>query len=144
MLACKSLMGRIELAQSLVASLPSTPRSLPKEAGPGLRGLPASVTPREVSFRGLSTCRVISFRKAENFAFSCTVSFLAAMVLRSMLMWRSPPSWMASSPSPWPRRETASRDLDFRKLTSPPQVVALSFFAVFFSFLFFPMPRGRL
>lgn len=40
------------------------------EVCPGLDGLLTFVTPRDVSLDGLSTCLVISFKKAENFVFS--------------------------------------------------------------------------
>lgn len=53
------------------------------EAFPGLLGLWASVTPRVVSLIGLSTCRVISLRKAENFVFSFIKSLLASLFLPS-------------------------------------------------------------
>lgn len=87
----------------------------------------ASVTPREVSLIGLSTWRVISLRKAENFIFSF-IKFLAA----------SPFLLSSSFSSSFPchsfsfGRERASIDLALRKLPSFPKafVILFGFFSV--------------
>lgn len=81
-----------------------------------------------MSLIGLSTCRVISFRKAENFIFSF-IKFLAASPFRLCCSLSS--SFPCHSFSFG--RERASIDLALRKL--PPFPVAFVFLFVFFSVL---------
>lgn len=98
------------------------------EACRGLQGLGASVTPRVVSLIGLSTCRVISLRKAENFIFSFIKFFLASLFRVSC---------SSSSSFSWPSLSLglvrASIDLDLRKLPSFPEPLVI--FCFFFGAL---------
>lgn len=90
-----------------------------REACPGLQGRCASVMPRVVSLIGLSTCRVISLRKAENFIFSFIKFFLASFFLFS-------DSFSSSFPCPLSLGVVrASIDLALRKLPSFSKLLAI-------------------
>lgn len=84
-----------------------------------------SVTPRVVSLIGLSTCLVISLRKAENFIFSFIKFFLASLFFLSC-------SFLSSFPSPSLGPVSASIDLALRKLFLFPEpcIILKLFFRV--------------
>lgn len=79
-----------------------------------------------VSLIGLSTCRVISLRKAENFIFSIIKFFTASPFLLSCLFSSSFPCHLSFG------LERASIDLALRKLPSFPEplVILCVFFKV--------------